>query len=64
MSLLVTSPHQANLAPLRFKQMDGSCEECDGQSTVLPIVAVCILAVTVLGVVVFYVNAGGSAFAL
>ena len=44
--------------------MDGSCEECDGQSTVLPIVAVCVLAVTVLGVVVFYVHAGGSASAL
>ena len=44
--------------------MDGSCEECDGQSTILPIVAVCVLAVIMLGVVVFYVRAGRSAFAL
>jgi hypothetical protein len=44
--------------------MDGSCEECDGQSTILPIVAVCVLAVIMLGAVVGYVRAGRSAFAL
>ena len=44
--------------------MDGSCEECDGQSTILPIVAVCVLAVIMLGAVVFYVRAGGPAFDL
>jgi hypothetical protein len=38
-----------------FKQMDGSCEECDGGSTTLPIVAVCALLILVLGAVSYYV---------